>query len=110
MLYDNLSTMSDKDDDSKNNESFGEESKATLLVNTVMYKNISPFDIRKLLSVPEKKKPPNKSKSDKKIIANKTSISLEDNTNNELVINGKVYWSINNAVTYFLSKHDRTHT
>ena len=91
MLYDNLSTMSDKDDDSKNNESFGEESKATLLVNTATHKNISPANIRKLLLVTEKIKSFNKSKSDKKIIANETSASLEENTKNELVISGKVY-------------------
>ena len=46
-------------------------------------------DVRKLLLIPEKRKSP--SKSDKKIIANKTSTSLGENTKDELVINSKVY-------------------
>ena len=72
ILHNLLNTMIN-DDNSKNNnkssnESSYEESKATLLVNTATCKNIFPTNIRKLLPVPEKKKPPNQSKSDKKII------------------------------------------
>ena len=61
------------------------------MVNTATCKNISPADIRKLLLVPEKKKPSNNSKIDKKVIVNKSSISLEENTKDELVINSKVF-------------------
>ena len=113
MLHDLLSTMSD-DDNSKSidnkNESSDEESEATLLVNAATCKNVSPADIRKLSLAPEKKKPPNKNKSEKKLLTNKTKISQEESNKDELVINGKVHRSVNKAVTYFLSKYDRTHT
>ena len=69
MLHDLLSTISNDDNSTNYNESnyesSDEESKATLLVNTATCKNISPVDIRKLLLVPKKKKPPNKTKSNK---------------------------------------------
>ena len=114
MVHSLLSTISD-DDSISNNKSSNESSDENfvtndLLVNSATYKNVSPSDIRKLLSVPEKKKPPDKSKSDNKILANKTSTSQVDNTKDEIVINGKVYRSVNKAITYFLSKHDRTHS
>ena len=48
-----------------------EESKATSLVNFAICNNVSPTDIRKLISVPEKKKSPDKTKKEKKIFANK---------------------------------------
>ena len=51
---------------------FKEESKATLLLNSAMCKNVSPVDIRKLMSIPKKKEPSNKIKKEKKILANKT--------------------------------------
>ena len=60
---------------------------------------VSPTNIRKLLLVPEKNKSPNKRKSDKKIIVNKSCISLEENTEDKLVINGKIYRSINKTLT-----------
>ena len=113
MLHDILSTMSDDDDgksDDNKNESSDEESESTLLVNTATCKNVSPADIRKLLSVPETKKSPNKNKNAKKLSTNKTKVSQEESNTDELVINGKVYRSVNKTVTYFLSKHDRTHT
>ena len=62
-------------------------------------KIVSPTNIRKLLLVPEKNKSPNKRKSDKKIIVNKSCISLEENTEDKLVINGKIYRSINKTLT-----------
>ena len=43
------------------------------------------------------------------MIANRTSISLEENNKDELVIDSKVYWSVDKAVIYFLSKYDRSH-
>ena len=47
-------------------------SEATLLVNPIRYKNVSPTNIRKLIYVSKKKKPPNKTKKEKKISVNKT--------------------------------------
>ena len=49
------------------------------------------------------------SKSDKKIPAYKTCTSVVENTKDELIINNKVYHSINKVLTYFPAKHDRTH-
>ena len=65
--------MSDEEGESSNeNEdksdfSEEEESKATLLVNSVICKNISPANIRKLIFVPEKKKPSNETKKIKNL-------------------------------------------
>ena len=105
--------MSNEKESSNRNEdksnSSEEESEATLWVNSAMCKNISPIDIRKLISMPKKKKTPGKTKKEKKILVNKSkSFSIKD-TGDELVINSKIYYSINKAVTYFLSKYDRTH-
>ena len=78
MLHDLLSNMSDKEESSnenrERNDSLEEESKATLLVNSTIYKNVSPADIRKLISVPKKKKSPDKIKKEKKILENKTKL------------------------------------
>ena len=54
-------------------------------------------------------KPLNKVNKEKKILVNKTKYSRVKDTKDKLVINGKVYHSVNKAVTYFLSKHDKTH-
>ena len=123
MLYNLLSTMSDDDNSISNNNSSNGSSdenfiknddiltknEATLLVNSATCKNVSPADIRKLLSAPEKKKPQDKGKFGNKVLANKTSTSDVDNNKDEIAINGKVYRSVNKAVTYFMPKHDRTH-
>ena len=65
MLYDLLSNMSNNNNSVCSNENSTEspnkESEATLLVNIATHKNISPANIRKLLLVPKKKKPSNKS-------------------------------------------------
>ena len=58
--------------------------------------------------ISEKMKPLNKVKKEKKILANKTKYSRVKDTKDELVIDGKVYHSGNKAMTYFLSKHNRT--
>ena len=127
MLHDLVSATSNDDYHCSNNDGSNElsdeESEATLLVNTTTCKNVSPSDVRKLMSVSEKKKPPdkinndkkvnkppNKSISNKKILANKTSTSQEADAKDELVINGKVCPSVNKVVTYSLHKHDTSHS
>ena len=61
------------------------------------------------MSALKKKKPPDKAKSKKKISVNNTKSLCAKDTEYELVINDKVYHSIIKAVTYFLSKYNRTH-
>ena len=67
--------MSDEEENSNEtgnkNDSLEEESEATLLVNSTTYKNVFPADIRKLMSVPEKKKSSNKIKKQKKSLQTK---------------------------------------
>ena len=79
MLHNLLSTMSNDDNsisnDKSSNRSSNEESKATLLVNSAICNSVSPAHIRRLLLVPEKNKPLDKSKSNNKILANKNSTS-----------------------------------
>ena len=76
MLHDLLSNMSDKKESSNENRerngSLEEESEATLLVNSATYKNVSPIDIGKLMFIPEKRKSSDKTKKEKKMLANKT--------------------------------------
>ena len=62
------------------------------------------------MTIPGKKKPPNKTKNKKKISVPKTKSLQVKDTEDELVINSKIYYSVNKVVTYFLSKYDRTYT
>ena len=80
-----------------------------MLVNSAIYNNFSPTNTRKLISVSEKKKPSDKTKKEKKISVNNTKSLQVKDTKDELAIYGKVHYSINEVVTYFLSKHNRTH-
>ena len=51
--------------------------------------------------ISKKMKPLNKVNKEKKILVNKTKYSRVKDTKDKLVINGKVYHSVNKAVTYF---------
>ena len=65
MSHEILNNLNDDDNKSENSDDTNKEasdgeSDTTLLSNTATCKNASPADIRKLLSVPSKKKSPEK--------------------------------------------------
>ena len=95
MLYELMSTMSDVGENSNNNsdnsKSEGEEDDATLLVNSATYTNVSPANIRKLMSVPNKKKPPDESKKKRTMKGNKTKLSAKEDSDEEITLNGGTY-------------------
>ena len=97
---------SNESDDSK--LEWGEDN-ATLLVNSATCNNVSPSDICKSISVPDKKKPPDESNKKRIIKGNKTKLSAKEESDEEIALNERTYQAINTTVTYFLSKHDRTH-
>ena len=71
MLHDLLNALADNKEESNSQEadnsaSDQEASDSTLLVNSSICKDVSPADVRKLMSMPSSKKPPDKLREKKK--------------------------------------------
>ena len=96
--------------DNANDEASNRDSDTTLLVNTATCKNVSPVEIRKLASVPSKKKSPEKESKKKKILINETKIKRDKDSTEEITMDGKTYCLVNKATTHSLSKHARVYT
>ena len=114
MLYNLLRSLDDDQDNGYNSQndddpSDQEENDSTLLVNSATYKDISPTDIRKLLSTSSKKKPTNKTSGKKKTLVNVAKSKSNSSLDNKITINRKTYFSVNSTITYLLSKNMRTH-
>jgi len=114
MLYNLLRSLDDDQDNGYNSQndddpSDQEENDSTLLVNSATCKDISPTDIRKLLSTSSKKKPTNKTSGKKKTLVNVAKSKSNSSLDNKITINRKTYFSVNSTITYLLSKNMRTH-
>ena len=120
MLHELLKDMSDSEDDDidacneqDNSAGAGSDSndESTLLVNSTTCKNVSPADIRALMSTPKKDKTNETKNKNKKLSSNNTCTAPSD----EINVNGKLYRSVNatmlyrsfnSTVTYSTSKID----
>ena len=87
-------------DDTENNHSDNNED-TTLLVNSTTCKNVSPADLRNLLSSEKKETP-----DEKKVYVNNSNASKSCD---EVNFNGKLCGCVSETVTYLTSKIDRVH-
>lgn len=108
MFHKLINEMDISDGEENNNESNNADNiesdnneDSTLLANSATCKNVSPDDLRNLLSS-KKKEPPDK----KKVSVNNAKASKSCD---EVTLNGKVCICANNAVTYSTSNIDRVH-
>ena len=112
-LHSNFSNNEESDtekNENKDSVSSDGEINVTLLVNSATHKNVLPSNIRKLLSVPSKKKPLDKEPKKKDVSINETKSKIDNNSKEGITLNGKTYRFVNNTITYSFSKHMRAYT